>query len=363
MAYRFDRISFLDTAKKLGAFTKSYELHGYVGPEGETLATDVATLGSDDATNIVVITSGVHGVELPLGSMLQDRWLGAAREICLTDKRVRFIFVHALNPFGAAYGLRNDQENIDVNRNFVDFNNRPETSESYRTLADAFSPALLNPFALANAWRKLLVFGLLTHSITELKQALAGGQYDFPDGLYYGGTQASWSRKTWQSIVQKHVMTPYLQNIWHVDLHTGHGPRGKMQILVSADEGSPLCERVKALGEPENICLTQATYARLNGDIVDFWPQLGLPDNCQVTPIAVEVGTSEALIEGLDVLQAMITRNALSVRYGDKHRASSNIIQRMRDKFGPVDDNKWREGAVVQGQTFWNRLSTQISPR
>jgi len=363
MTYDICRGSFIDAANHRNVALSTYALQGFAGPLNEKLATDVAVLGLTEAENVVVVSSGVHGVELPLGSMLQCRWLGAAQEICSTDKNVRFVFVHALNPFGAAHGLRNDQENIDVNRNFVDFDNKPETSKSYRLLANAFSPTRLNPFALADAWRKLLTFGLVTHSISEFKQALAGGQYDFPDGLYYGGNHASWSRRTWQSIVKNHVIAPNLQNVWHVDLHTGDGPRGKMQILVSTNAGSPLHERAKLLGDSESVSLTQPSFAKLSGDIVDYWTRLNLPENCIVTPIAIEVGTSEFCIEGLDVLHAMITRNALKVRYNDRHHASAKIIQRTREKFAPIDDNRWREGAIIQGKNFWNRLTAQVSPR
>jgi octopine/nopaline transport system ATP-binding protein len=363
VTYETFQRAFIEAAKRSNAAISTYTLEGFVGPKNEELTTDVATLGLPEAENVVVVTSGVHGVELPLGSILQCRWFGAAQEVCSTDENVRFVFVHALNPFGAAHGLRNDQENIDVNRNFVDFDNKPKTSESYRILANAFSPKRLNPFALANAWRKLLTFGLLTHSISEFKQALAGGQYDFPDGLYYGGNHASWSRETWQSILKNHVIAPNLQNVWHVDLHTGDGPRGKMQILVSTDAGSPLHERAKLLGDTESVSLTQPAFAKLSGDVVDYWPRLNLPENCIVTPIAIEVGTSEFCIEGLDVLHVMITRNALKARYNDRHHASAKIIQRMREKFAPVDDVKWRERAAIQGQNFWNKLAAQVSPR
>lgn len=363
MTFRLYRDAFINAAKCAGADVEAYILENHLGPRGELLASDVATLGKKSASKIVVVSSGVHGVELPLGSILQCRWMKDVKELCVADKNVRFVFVHALNPFGAAYGLRNDQENIDINRNFVDFDNKPNTSEPYQFLANAFSPPRLDSFSLMNAWRKMLVFGLITHGRAAFKQALTGGQYDFPDGLYYGGNHPSWSNQTWQSIVKNHIATPSLQNLWHIDIHTGDGARGKMQIHINTHDGSPLHEHVKLFANDKNISLTQQDFAKLSGDILDFWPCLELPSHCMVTPLALEVGTSDALIEGMDIIHTMITRNALRVRLGDQSLAADKIIKRMHQKFAPIGDSEWREESILQGQNFWKRLLTQVSPK
>jgi len=45
------------------------------GPNGETLSLDSAYLGSPEPRQLLVITSGVHGVEGVAGSALQQLWL------------------------------------------------------------------------------------------------------------------------------------------------------------------------------------------------------------------------------------------------------------------------------------------------
>jgi len=361
--YHQSRPDFLCCAATQKAVTSSYVLKDGTGPCGETLATDVATIGSPNASKVVVITSGVHGVELPLGSKLQRIWIRTARECSLKNKDLRFVFVHALNPYGAAYGLRTDQNNVDVNRNFVDFDNLPTTSQNYHDLADAFSPPKLGRFATANAWRKMLSFAFVTHSISAFKQALAGGQYDYPNGLYYGGTEPSWSRKTLENIVQNHIVSPNLKKLWHIDLHTGDGPRGKMQILINAAKDSALAKRVNAFAPPEIICPTAQTLAQLSGDITDFWPKLGLPKGCEVTPMTIEVGTSNApsVIEGIDVLAAMIKRNTLRVRHKDHHPRARKIIKKMKETFAPMDDNAWLNATSLQGHAFLSRFTKHAS--
>lgn len=324
----------MKAAANANAEVVSYPLDDYAGPKGEPLVLDVASIGNPDAQNVVVIGSGIHGVELPLGSSLQCEWFLAAKDICATRDDIRFVFVHALNPYGAAYGLRTDRDNIDPNRNFVDFSRPQSTSPNYRALADAFAPKTLDRLALAKAWAKMLKFALVTHSIGAFKQALVDGQYEFPDGLYYGGTAPSWTRKTWEEIVCTHISNEKLKNLWHVNIHTGEGPYGKLQLMVNTTKDSPLYKRVSRLGQPEIIRITKS-FGALTGDIQDYWS----PDLCKdlgnvvVTPVTIEVGTSKMLsaIEGLDVLYAMIARNTLKQRYADRHRDAPKIIQKMRD--------------------------------
>lgn len=359
--YRYD---FLNVARKARAEIFTYELEGNSGSCDVSLATNVATLGLPAASNTVIISSGIHGVELPFGSVLQQHWLPAAQEVCLANRDVRFVFVHALNPFGAAHDLRNDQDNIDPNRNFVDFSKPQTTSENYRTLADAFAPAKLSVPALARAWGKLLTFGFVTHGIGALKQALAGGQYDFPDGLYYGGIRPSWTREKWQEIVHDHVVHPELKKIWHIDIHTGEGPRGKLQLMVNTVAKSPLHQRVSDLGWADNVVVTNTSFAALTGDIVDFWPTFKLSPGVVVTPLALEVGTSKvpSVMRGMDVLNAMIARNVLKQRHNDFHRAHLETITRIREVFSPSDP-AWEAGALAQGDRFWKNLRASVTPR
>ena len=362
-SYLTNRLGFLHTARMFKAEVKSYELVGRIGLDSEILATDVATLGSRQASNVVVVSTGIHGVELPFGSKTQRQWMRAAAEVCAAHKDIRFVFAHALNPYGASYGLRSDQNNVDLNRNFVDFSQPQPASANYRALADAFAPPRLGAGTMTKAWSQMLKFGLVTHSIGEFKQALAGGQYEFPDGLYYGGKEPSWTQGRWKELVRNHVTHDGLKNLWHIDIHTGDGPRGKLQLMVNTTENSPLHERVRRLGAPENIRITNTSFAKLSGDITDFWPALGLKKDVVVTPVTIEVGTSKApsVIEEVDVLHTMIARNIAKQRYDDRHPSTPSIVAAMRDTFNPPEAG-WQNGASRQARGFWKKLVAAATP-
>jgi hypothetical protein len=87
-------------------------LHPRLGPDGETLAVDVASVGSPDARNVLVMVAGVHGVEGYFGSGVMIGLLSTARSV---PHDVRAVLVHGANPWGWAHGRRFTEENVDLN--------------------------------------------------------------------------------------------------------------------------------------------------------------------------------------------------------------------------------------------------------
>src|SRR3546814_9336896 len=81
---------------------------------------DVACVGPDDADVVLLSLSGTHGAEGFNGSAAQVHWLNLHGAEPL-PKGVAMLFVHAVNPFGFAHMLRVNENNVDLNRNFLAF--------------------------------------------------------------------------------------------------------------------------------------------------------------------------------------------------------------------------------------------------
>src|SRR6056297_2205585 len=116
--YAESRRAFLDAAAAAHAVV-THHPHPLAGPDGGDLAVDVAELGPDTADDVVLVVSGTHGVEGYCGSALQRRWL----ETHTGDRPagVRVVMIHALNPYGFAWVRRVNEDNVNLNRNFVDW--------------------------------------------------------------------------------------------------------------------------------------------------------------------------------------------------------------------------------------------------
>ena len=102
-SYAQARAKFLEAAQATGLHVTSYPL-ALPGRDGEVLAVDAAWQGPRDADRLVLLTSGVHGVEGYGGSgaqtaLLQDRaWMEQA-----SASGMAVLYVHALNPYGFSH--------------------------------------------------------------------------------------------------------------------------------------------------------------------------------------------------------------------------------------------------------------------
>ena len=115
--YRAARSAFRVAAERAGAELTAYPASS-PGPDGKPLYTDVAVLGSASASRLLLCNSATHGVEGFCGSGVFRGWLENEESRQLPDN-VRVVLIHALNCHGFAWLRRVTEENVDLNRNFV----------------------------------------------------------------------------------------------------------------------------------------------------------------------------------------------------------------------------------------------------
>lgn len=241
--YNTARARFLQAAASAGASIQTSELScgqdlGSATPN--KLAIDVATIGPE-ASLTVLVSSGLHGVEGFFGSAIQLAILEQLAEANSTKAnsetlgRCRVVLVHALNPFGFSEIRRTNEDNVDLNRNFV------SSSDDYLGAPTAYTQLdkLLNPshapkkfdFFLAKA-----LFVIARHGMQSIKQAVAGGQYEFPRGLFFGGHRPSETMRIVQRECTSWVGSS--SHVTHIDLHSGLGAFGSYRLLLNATESA-----------------------------------------------------------------------------------------------------------------------------
>lgn len=117
--YAEARRKFRDAAAARGCALTAHLHPTAKGPKGEDLFVDAATAGPDDAQAGLLLISGTHGVEGYAGSACQIGWLESQRNDAW-PRQLKVVMIHALNPYGFAWNRRVTEENVDLNRNFVD---------------------------------------------------------------------------------------------------------------------------------------------------------------------------------------------------------------------------------------------------
>lgn len=215
-------------------------VHPMRGAAGEELATDVVRLGPAQAPRVLVLTSGVHGLELFAGSGCQVDWLLSGGPDALpADTAV--VLVHGINPWGASWLRRYTEDNVDLCRNFRDYAEPLPVPRQYEPLhaAATAAPGDAAADAAVQAYRA-------EHGHEALYNALMGGQYIYPQGMGFGGQAPTWSRRTIERVLQQHAANA--ERVCTIDYHTGLGPYG-YGSMVALQQGEALARMRQAFGE------------------------------------------------------------------------------------------------------------------
>ncbi len=226
--YATSRQRFREAAAALGLELEAHAI-GERGPDGGNLTIDVAITPGHDAGRTLVISSGLHGVEGFFGAAVQ---LGLLRDWHARNAslpRVRCVLLHALNPYGFAWRRRVNETNVDLNRNLL------VHGESFSGSPGGYArlDALLNPrHAPSRAEPVTLKFllALMRHGMPALKQSIASGQYDYPQGLFYGGDRPSRSHQILAAHFDRWLGGS--ARVMHLDFHSGLGAWAACKLLV-----------------------------------------------------------------------------------------------------------------------------------
>src|SRR6187399_704066 len=151
--YSEAREKFLAASRLAGATHHRYD-NATKGPRGEHLSTDVARLGPEDASRIVMTISSTHGVEGYCGSGFQVDWLAGIGAAGL-PRDTAAVWVHAINPYGFAWTRRVTEEGNDLNRNYVDHSKLYPVNEGYLAIADYLIPKDMSEAGIKAAETKL----------------------------------------------------------------------------------------------------------------------------------------------------------------------------------------------------------------
>jgi hypothetical protein len=305
--YRDARVHFVHAARRAGWLHRAWP----VADAGDDLTVDVAIrpAAAGSGGRCLLVTSGLHGVEGFLGSAVQLELL----ERAAWPDDVRVVLVHSLNPWGFANLRRVDSRNVDLNRSFFAANQHPGHEAAPRLLRAA-----------------------LREGLAGIKQALAGGQYARPRGLFYGGHAPSGL----QALLAEHLPSWVgdASEIRHVDVHTGLGPFAAASLLTYHAAGTADFARLAGrFGRGVQSLDPRAGVAYAIRGLFGSWCHDALAGR-RYEFLAVECGTYSAPV----VLAALAVENALHHsrwRGGGAHRMARAAL---REVFAPRSVG-WRE--------------------
>jgi hypothetical protein len=241
------------------------------------------------------------------------------------------VLIHGFNPVGFSWVRRVNEDNVDLNRNFVDWASPPSNAE-YGEIADLLVPSTWSDDAQASTTTALMeVAGEV--GLDRFQQVVSGGQYDHPTGIFYGGTGPVWSND-W---LHRHLagLVDAATRLGVIDLHTGLGDWGHGELISHEQVGDPGYDRGTAWwGEVRSMLDGESVSAALSGDwlaaVDDLVPGV------EVTAAALEFGT----VDVISVLHAL-RADAWLHAFGDPAGPEAPAIRaQVRAAFAD-DDPAW----------------------
>ena len=335
--YSTARARFCEAAGKLGADLERHEI-GQRGPDGEELSIDVARFGSQRPRSLVTVSSGTHGVEGYFGSAVQLALLnGRLASAPLPDDHA-VVLIHAINPYGFAWNRRVNEDNIDLNRNFLlgdqSFEGSPEGYSGMDPLLNPETPPGGPEFFVLRAGLKIAQFGM-----AALKASIATGQYDYPKGLFYGGSGPSRSQQILAGNLPRWVGGA--QRAIHLDFHTGMGRWGTYALAVSEPADAPgTCFLRRHFGNHIEALEPDGVLYEIRG-VLGSWLQEQVPDTDYHCLLA-EFGTHNVL----KVIGALRAENRAHHHGRPEGRSHQAAKEQMVEAFAPASA-RWRSKVVL----------------
>jgi len=237
--YFESRSKFRAAVTDAGGRLEHHEHPSARGPAGETLTADIAVFGTSPAPKIFFNLNGVHGNESYSGGAAQLQWIESGALGHLPDD-VAVVLVHNLNPFGWAWDSQLNEDLVNLNRNFIDFDDIPESDELHQAIADAIAFEEFSFAAMGRAWDRVLGIAE-TFGEERFNAGLMVGQYIAPHGVNYGGAKPAWSNTLLRGLAETHLRKA--EKVAILDWHTGLGDYGEPYPLHRWEEDSDAWRR------------------------------------------------------------------------------------------------------------------------
>ena len=343
-SYARARTQFLEAAAIAGLPIESH-VHPLKGRDGEDLAMDVVRDGPADADKLLIVSSACHGVEGTCGSGVQvfalhdQEWRDKAR-----DAGVATLYIHALNPYGFSHLRRFTHENVDLNRNFQDFTKPLPVNAAYREVHPLLLPEVWPPDA---ANHDAVMQYIAANGESAWQAAISQGQHEFAQGVFFGGTEPTWSNRTVRQVLRQHGARA--SRIAWIDVHTGLGPSGHGERIYAGRDDAAAVARARAWwGGGGATPVTSIYDGSSTSPLLTGLMWTSVAEECphaEYTGIAMEYGT----LPVLDVMNAIRAEQWLQLHPDAPAEQAAQIKAQMLAAFY-TDTDAWKGQIISQAR-------------
>lgn len=313
---------------------------------------------------LLILFSGTHGIEAFVGSAVQ-RWL-VDQSFMQNREDVNVLMVHGLNVYGFKNKRRVNEQNIDLNRNFViDRSSFASDDSGYKNLYDYLNPTDSATYGFISNAKFLLtaIVKIARYGLEDLRRSVLRGQYSYPEGLYYGGNMTAKQWDLLNQLIDKYVVGH--KKVFVIDLHTGYGARGKLHLLANGEkEGNPLA---RVFSEENEIDFgSDKKFYTVQGELLNFFiHEINYKlkgQSPQSIGITFEYGTldSQKTTGSIESLRRMVFENQNFWHPAKDPQDAEKIKKDFVEMFNP-SDREWRAGILDQTEEKTKKIINWLS--
>lgn len=305
----------------------------------------------------LILQTGVHGIEGYVGAILVDYFIRKDLKKLIYDDNLDFDLFIILNsnPYGVSYKRRVNENNVDLNRNFLlserDFDafELDKQELSYKAIDRIVNLDTEKSLKFQSLFLDsiLIVLKILRYVIkngsTNFKNNLLSGQSFNKKGLYYRGSEYQPETKIIKDIFQNIINN----NCVLIDLHSGYGPRYQMSIVNSSFEPQSI-EQMKADFEyPLVVKSSSNEFYNISGDMIDYLYKTFYENSRLKYATTFEFGTfGDSLIASLKSVIAVALENQNFFNRKNSKSFDKKIRKLFKQAYYPVE-KKWWNKAVA----------------
>ena len=322
-----------------------------IDAEDDLYIDNVYLPATKETTNLILLTTGVHGMEGYIGSVMLDVFFEEVYPT-LDTETTGILVVANVNPYGMKYMRRYNENNVDLNRNFIeDWDNFDRASNTeYPKVVDFLEPKkkVTNAFWHEVGFYLSLAKNAIFKGADTISDALLTGQYEYPEGVYYGG-DGDEASTTYLKGVFADCLDGEYDNIIHIDIHSGYGPRYNMVIFNSVQDPTTEAEAKAAFGYDYIIATDSDDFYATFGDTTDYFYRLAKSKDTdkELYSTCFEFGTiGDGFFDSILSLKYTVDENRQHWFPSGNKTAERVIQENYYELFYPTE-TKWREKTVV----------------
>jgi hypothetical protein len=328
------------------------ECTAYAVDESDGLYIDNIYLpATGEKKNLIVLTTGVHGIEGYIGAVMLDVFFAEVYPT-LDTSDTGVLIVANVNPYGMKYMRRYNENNVDLNRNFIEDWEALDYScnKEYPKVEGFLQPEgkIGNAFWHEAGFYLSLIGEVLTNGADTISDALLTGQYQYPDGVYYGGNGDEASTAYLKGVFNDCLEGEY-ENIVHIDIHSGYGPRYNMVIFNSVQDDTTEAEAKAEFGYDYIIAKDSEDFYETFGDTTDYFYRLANSKGTdkELYSTCFEFGTiGDGFVDSILSLKYTVDENRQH-HYPTENETSAEVVrQNYMELFYPTE-TEWREKTVA----------------